>query len=382
MRRLIASLFLIAFAASPAFSQAADFSGTWQRQDGSIILIDVAENVLTAWMDEPSPSATSTYGWSKGDVLFQANLDGTVGTGVRHYRFPLETGSRCPATRGASGSMQLIFKGDDVFEIGWQNGLLESDCSISAGPQVTETFTRLVTPVPDNGTLPELPKPVASAETLDEETLLGICPPCLELAVEFLAQKAAYPVLKQDWLDLKAQRDAIGDEAKLGRMRAELAELEAALAPLPPGPPPGAIESWLEQFRKGWRWHSYAFFGGDTGSGADPVRGVVAVRDYIATWLGFDGYREWAIDRNTRYDLESGERLTEEDRRIIAEARAAARALERQMRQRSRFLSSQLDFAAYLEKRIVEAEAAIDALERRVLDTLPALNACLRSCTP
>jgi len=150
--------------------------------------------------------------------------------------------------------------------------------------------------------------------------------------------------------------------------------------PLPPPPPPGALETYLDQWRKGWRWHANAFFGGAEGAELAPGNIALGLRDVLVTLIGLSAHRNWLTDPQMRYDPATGERLSEEDRRIIAEAGAAARNLERQLRRRRDFLEAQLVQAEILDRRIAEAGAAIDRLEKSVLETLPALTECLHRC--
>jgi len=113
--------------------------------------------------------------------------------------------------------MDLSLQDDGSLATIWQNSLLQPDCSMTQGPTVTETYVRVTLAVPVPDVAEALPKPPPSVDTLTPDDLATICPECLELAVEFLAQKAAYPVLKQDWLDLKAERAAIAATAAAGR---------------------------------------------------------------------------------------------------------------------------------------------------------------------
>lgn len=367
------------FGCAVAASAETSLNGVWEREDGTLVDFVQDGSRVSGRMRYLLNDAEFVLGWKKGDLLFEAELSGSTLLGERRYLFPLAMMEKCPATRGDSGRFEMEILDDDTITARWSNGLLQPDCTITPAGWFVEVYRRTIptnSPAPDEDIAdpsetyetPGAGAP-ANAGALTEENLLAVCPRCLDSAVRYLALKGAYPAIKQYWLDLVAEFNALGGADGLSRMRFELIELEEALTP-PPPPEFSTIESIGRMIRAGWRRHAQAFDVAFSGKTDD-------IGSFFAWLAGYD-IQGWYTQR--QYVPSVGERLSKDEIEILWQEYRARENLLRRQRARRDYLIDRIALAETYPPRIERAGKAVDEAEREILAQQASLDNCLAGC--
>lgn len=357
-----------------AQARAQDLNGIWVWSDGTTIAFVQRGGAIEGRVQQPSATASGIYGRRAGDLVLEGRINGARITGTRHYRFPLSSNARCPNVRGGSGAVEMQIVDAGTIKSRRRNGVLLDGCRIGDGGWVDEPYTRQ-TPIAAKPAPKPAPTPGAPPLDFDRMTtddLFKICSECLEQGVDYLALKETYPSVKQRWLDLTARRRALGGDAALGRMQAELKQLETALAPPPPADL-NLVDAYLDQLSAGWNRHV---------AGIDAAVGIQARRlaGLMFYLTGVDSYETWTEELRDYYDFGRGKALSPEERRLLDKADDAEFRLRNQQQRRKQYLVQQIALMDESARQIADADAAVNRVEKEILQAIDKLKNCLQQC--
>lgn len=119
-----------------------DLNGTWIFPNGSLIAVVQHRNRLEGRVLVPTPEYVKTWGWTSGELFFEAVVAGRDITGKRYVHFPIDPQARCPTVGTLSTDLELQIVNRNTLIGRYRNRILWTNCAITEGDWISLEFTR------------------------------------------------------------------------------------------------------------------------------------------------------------------------------------------------------------------------------------------------
>jgi outer membrane protein OmpA-like peptidoglycan-associated protein len=131
-----------AIARAQAPVEVADLNGTWTFSNGSLIAVVQQRNRLEGRVLVPTPDYVKTWGWTSGELFFEATVAGRDISGRRYVHFPRDLHGRCPTVGTLSTELELQIVNRDAMIGRYRNRIQWTNCAITAGDWISLELTR------------------------------------------------------------------------------------------------------------------------------------------------------------------------------------------------------------------------------------------------
>jgi outer membrane protein OmpA-like peptidoglycan-associated protein len=119
-----------------------DLNGTWTFPNGSLIAVVQQRNRLEGRVLVPTPEYVKTWGWTSGELFFEAVVAGRDVSGKRYVHFRNDPQARCPTVGALSTELELQIVDRNTLIGRYRNQIQWTNCAITEGDWISLEFTR------------------------------------------------------------------------------------------------------------------------------------------------------------------------------------------------------------------------------------------------